>query len=563
MMSLKDSIGRFSVRKTLRFEITPLGRTADFLCGYVDEDETRAAGLGTMKAVIEAEHLNLVRRVFGSLPDPLPDAAGIRAAFLSDPEYRTLNGANPTAVVDVIFQRCRNNGWRIPKALYDLKDWPALFVKWHWRCKGWYALKGEGTVPSVWAGRAKADVERTSPLLRTPKQRKPSRNNWFDHSPFRLMFGNWLTGYGWLREDFPKARNFILKDGDRILVGVVPRSSRVCPHAMSEPREGEATYLLYEETQGAAPRFRPIPRTLVDAPVERGALLLFELTGRGLRGSSNPQAALLRALLSEANFAADALHLDKAAEFHARKGADLALDDKPAHFRQRFAESKVFVTFHVTCNRTVAGGKGRPEAFRNIRKLLEADPDAAVIRVRPACGGYSIIPPGGAEPLLVPTAAARSGHLAGRLARLAVDLDAEVLLDYAIPKTIRRAVYDKFAYVVRKGTDPFADGGVCRGYQLVDRLYLGDLEEARTQLAAREGRVSPRPESPGPARAGAGAVVFAYTYMTSDGVRHAGEIRADSKVEAYAKLRRVGIKPIRVLAEGESTPATKRFFEKG
>lgn len=51
--------------------------------------------------------------------------------------------------------------------------------------------------------------------------------------------------------------------------------------------------------------------------------------------------------------------------------------------------------------------------------------------------------------------------------------------------------------------------------------------------------------------------------MTSDGVRHAGEIRADSKDEAYAKLRSVGIKPIRVLAEGESSPALKRFFEKG
>lgn len=639
-MALKDSIGRFSVRKTLRFEITPLGRTADFLCGYVDEDETRAAGLGTMKAVLEAEHLNLVRRVFRSLPDPLPDAAAIRAAFLSDPEYRTLNGANPAAVVDVILERCRCNGWRIPKPLFDLKDWPALFVKWHWHCKGWYALKGEGAVPNVWAGRAKADVERTSPLLRTPKRRKPSRNNWFDHAPFRLMFGNWLTGYGWLKEDFPKARNFILKDGERVLVGVVPRGSRVCPHAMPEPGEDEAAYWLYEESQGVTPRFRPIPRAPIDASAERGALLLFELTGRGLRGSSNPQATLLRALLSEANFAAGALHLDKSAEFHARKGADLALDGKPDHFRQRFAASKVFVTFHVTCNWAFVGVKSRPEAYRNVLKLLETDPSARIIRVRPAKGGYEIVPPDGSGTRFVPTAAARSGHLSGPLARLVTELDAVALFDYAVPKAIRRAVYDKFAYVVRKGTDPFADGGVCRGYQLIDRLYLGDFDEARAQLAAREA-VLAKPEevvAKKPARKAAegaqdfsagifaegrylfgfrytlpgnirregtmradskdevyrklrtvginafgvvcrdpsvvgrplslpgvekGSTVFTYTYMTSDGVRHAGEIRADSKDEAYAKLRSVGIKPIRVLAEDESSPALKRFFEKG
>ena len=210
-----------------------------------------------------------------------------------------------------------------------------------------------------------------------------------------------------------------------------------------------------------------------------------------------------------------------------------------------------------------AGVKSRPEAFRNIRKLLESDPTARIVRVRPAKGGYEIVPPDGSGTRFVPTAAARSGHLAGPLARLVTDLDAAVLFDYAIPKPIRRAVYDKLSYVVRKGTDPFADGGVCRGYQLIDRLYLGDLDEARTQLAAREGRASSRSTSPGPARVGAGATVFTYTYMTSDGVRHAGEIRADSKDEAYAKLRSVGIKPIRVLAEGESTPATKRFFEKG
>ena len=44
-------------------------------------------------------------------------------------------------------------------------------------------------------------------------------------------------------------------------------------------------------------------------------------------------------------------------------------------------------------------------------------------------------------------------------------------------------------------------------------------------------------------------MLFAYSYMTSDGVRHADEIEAASRDEAFAELRRHGIRAIRVEAK--------------
>ena len=40
---------------------------------------------------------------------------------------------------------------------------------------------------------------------------------------------------------------------------------------------------------------------------------------------------------------------------------------------------------------------------------------------------------------------------------------------------------------------------------------------------------------------------FSYFYKTSDGVRHEAEITAPSKDEAFARLRKEGIRPIKVV----------------
>ena len=53
-------------------------------------------------------------------------------------------------------------------------------------------------------------------------------------------------------------------------------------------------------------------------------------------------------------------------------------------------------------------------------------------------------------------------------------------------------------------------------------------------------------------------MLFAYSYMTSDGVRHADEIEATSRDEAYVELRRRGIRAIRV--EAKETSGNRRQF---
>ena len=54
---------------------------------------------------------------------------------------------------------------------------------------------------------------------------------------------------------------------------------------------------------------------------------------------------------------------------------------------------------------------------------------------------------------------------------------------------------------------------------------------------------------------------FTFTFLNSDKVRQSGIVEAVSKQDAYSRLRRKGIRPIRVLAEGEEPPAVKKFFK--
>jgi type II secretory pathway component PulF len=55
---------------------------------------------------------------------------------------------------------------------------------------------------------------------------------------------------------------------------------------------------------------------------------------------------------------------------------------------------------------------------------------------------------------------------------------------------------------------------------------------------------------------------FTYVCMTSDRVRRRGEIMAETKEDAYSRLRAQKIRPIRALAEGEAEPLSKIFVKK-
>ena len=495
----------------------------------------------------------MVRRVFKVLPDPLPEAAVIRRAFEKDPEYRTLSGRNPSNVMKLIVDRCIYNGWTIPAPVKILQHWSTLYVKWHWFCAERLVLSGENSLPRQWEGRAKAEVEKTCPLLHNPKKRKPSRNYWFDHAPFRMLFDNRTCGMSWLKDDFAASRTFLFLDGLNIRCGIVPRFSHFNPFTLPEPDQTDSTVLLYEETQGVKPRLVPIARAAVDEAADRGDVLLFELEGRAIRGKSNLNAMYLRALFSPENLADPVIHLDKTAEFHVRKGTDIPQDGKPEGFRQRFTEDQMIVTFHLTLNAPMAVIGKPPQPYGDLARYLAANPEAKLITIP-------------SSPIPHPSS------LIGDLARRSVSDDACIIFPPRTPKRVLDAAARKFAYIVLKDRKPMEDGGVLRGYQLTDRLFVGSikkaqavadearakavaLERARQEKAERRAKVeegqrlaalrNPPPDFSAPIFQ-TGQFRFKVEYKTSDNVPHAVECRADSRDEMYQKAKSVRVRPSRV-----------------
>ena len=528
----------------------------------IAQDEQRAAFLNTAKAAIEAEHLSLVRRVFRALPDPLPEAAAIRAAFRADPEYKTLAGRNADQVMKLIIARCRYNGWRIPEALKDLEHWGTLFVKWHWFCSDRLRLVGPDSLPQQWAGLSKALVEKAHPLLQPPKKRKPSRNYWFDHAPFRMMFGNQTCGMSWLKDAFAASRAFLLLDGDSICVGIVPRDSRFCPYTLPDAQPGDGAYLLYEETQGEPPRLRAVPKARIDVPAGKGLVLLFTLDGKAKRSKSNLNALYLRALFSPENMRDGIIHLDGNAEFHVRKGTDIPRDGKPDHFRQRFTEDRFFVTLRLTFNAQMVATGAQSQAFGNLADSLAANPDVKLISVESRQD-------------------AASSKLIGDLVRRVIAEDACVLFAPGTSRLLLKAAREKFEYAVLKDRPLTADGGALRGYQLADRLFVGRLDDAKRQAkekteartrheaeaAACAARAAQRAENRAKAELGRkrailskgclspnfgapvfkeGAILFKVEYRTADNVHHEAKCRADSRDEMYQKAKSIGVRLSRV-----------------
>ena len=595
-MKLNESIGRYSVRKVIRFAMQPSELcAAELFEPLMAQDEQRAAFLNTAKAAIEAEHLQLVRRVFKSLPDPLPNAATIRAAFKADPEFKTLMGRNADKVMKLIVDRCLYNGWKLPEALKALEHWGTLFVKWHWHCSDRLKIVGPDALPRQWEGKPKSLVEKAHPLLQPPKKRKPSRNYWFDHAPFRMMFGNQTSGMSWLKEEFAASRTFLLLDsasyaqgtGLNLRCGIVPRDSRFCPYTLPDAQPGEESFLLYEESQGEAPKLRAVPKTRILVPARKGLVFLFDLEGKAIRSKGNMNALYLRALFSPENMQSRDIHLDGNAEFHVRKGTDIPRGDKPAHFRQRFTEDRLFVTLRLTFNPQMVSTGTTPKAFGSLSNYIAANPSAKFITVPAASRRAGAGKDGGVS------------NLVGTLARRAIAEDACVLFPPRTPKRLLTAVREKFEYIVLKDRALTDDGGALRGYQLADRLFIGDMKDANEELRLRNEKLKAREAEVAACAARAaqraenkakaeqlrqiaaqrrsaivpdfsvepfqtGAFRFKVEFKTSDNQRHEAECRADLRDEMFAKMRAVGIRPSRVTqldaAPADSTTIVERLM---
>ena len=565
---LSNCIGRYNVRKSLRFEMKPVAGTENFIYDSVYAGEDLAEGLNTVKDVISAQHIAMVRRVFKLLPDPIPeDPKVIVRAFRRDSDFTVLDDPNAYNLLKSLVDRCKYNRWPLPPAVKNLLGWSALYMKWHWHCIAGRKISVSDGIAVEWAGKSKADVLSECKWLRVRKSRRQSRNRWFDHAPFRLMFDNHSTGKSWLAEEFADSRNFLLKSGSRILVGVVPRNSKVNPFAMPRPLPVEEGYWLYVEKAGEAPIFRQIPRALVDAAANMGTLLLFELTGRCLRGNSNLNAMYLRALLSEENFAHGIFHLEKSCEFHFRKAAFAEVNGKDEHFRQRFAQDRFFITLHFTCNAHWVANAEHVLPLRNARKYMKKHPLERYVEVSQTKDGYSVkairaFAENAFEPVTVSHKDAANGRLASVLAKIALDYDANVILEKTIPEKIVTLVLRKFEYVVFKGRKACEDGGVLRGYQIKDRVLSGE-KGSKGKKAEAKSEEKPSKNDARAAKSENGELQrFRYVYMTSDRVRHRAEVMAESKEDAYARLRTKKIRPIRVLAEGEEEPPPKDFVRK-
>ena len=574
-MDLSECIGRYNVRKSLRFALIPVSGTENFVYDAVYASEELAEFLNPVKDVILAKHIAMVRRVFAQLPDPLPDdPKAIVKAFRSDPEFSALDNPNAFTVLKSLVDSCRYNRWPVPPAVKNLLGWSALYMKWHWHCIAKRKVSATEGIPVEWAGKSKEDVLASFKWLRNQKPRKQSRNRWFDHAPFRLMFDNHSTGKSWLAGDFADSRNFLLKAGNRILVGVVPRDSKVDPFTMPSPRPGEEEYLLYVENPGESPAFRAIPRALADAAANMGTLYLFELSGRAIRGSSNLNARYLRTLLSSENFARGVLHLEKSCEFHFRKASLPQGKGAEEHFRQRFMRDGFFITLHITCNAHRVGAPEHVIPLRNAKKYMKKNALERYVQVSRTKDGYSVaairaFAENAFSPVTISHKEAANGRLASELAKIAVKYGANVILDKTIPQEIVTLVLRKFDYVVFKDRKAHEDGGILRGYQIKDRVLSGEKEK-KSRVGSCKLKVAgcdapeignPKPET-GNQEPNSQLSTFTYIYMTPERVRSRGEIQAESKEDAYIRLRKKRIRPIRVLAEGESEPPPKDFMSK-
>ena len=85
-------------------------------------------------------------------------------------------------------------------------------------------------------------------------------------------------------------------------------------------------------------------------------------------------------------------------------------------------------------------------------------------------------------PVFVSTKGANSGRLVSELLKCVLEHDVNVMADKNIPEKIKQAIVDKFSYAIVKGREDHADGGLLRGYQILDRLFVGTVEPTAVEL---------------------------------------------------------------------------------
>ena len=236
------------------------------------------------------------------------------------------------------------------------------------------------------------------------------------------------------------------------------------------------------------------------------------------------------------------------------------------HFRQRFMQDRFFITVHVTCNAHRVGNSEHVLPLRNAKKYMKKNALERYVSVSRTKNGYSVaairaFSENAFASVQVSHNDAVNGKLASVLAKVSIDYDTNVILDRSIPKEIVSLVLRKFDYIVFKDRAAHEDGGALRGYQIKDRILSGEgVKESKVEVSSRSRSAEPGSHETRNEKPNSQLQTFTYIYMAADRVRHKDEIQASSKEDAYIRLRKKKIRPIRVLAEGEEEPPPKNFM---
>lgn len=571
--------GFYKLRRPIEVALTPLGyteRTYRRLCLVGDLE--RARHVPRAMALMHGEYVALAKRALDRMPgDRCGDAKSILAAIEQDPLVSVVAGQNPDDLLRAIEQRLRQNEMPVPECIVCLTMWGTLFIPYHWRFADLFGLNphsnGGYNLPVRMAGKPKASLAEVMPEFSE------------DYAPaqpfglFRILFDCRLLGISWREDAIERSRLFLLKDGERILLGVIPRGSAFNPFALRGDADG--TYGLFDVSacgdEGGMPMFRSVSRTCVDAALGDGAVMLFAVAAR-----RRDDGELLAALFSDENARRGVLRLISDTQFFLRPDA--------VHGTLEFsANLLVSVNHHL----------------RTLHAPQYTVDEAVFHQARPACRIVS-----------VDASVADDRDALDEIARQLMVHNVAISLPEGTDVETVEAIRRRLGYIVLPGTPYLEPGGALCGFQFPDRVLVkgavdqfssGEVryetrerqaanqaqhvaavarreEKARRRREAHKRLMAEQKRQAEERRAAkqrqreeaerqreeearrkteaafaalkVGSTHFAYHYTRKGtGERQDGDLFADSLDEAYAKLRTAGIRPIKVYPFGERRPA--------
>jgi hypothetical protein len=577
--------GFYKVKRTIEVTLTPLGYTEQTyrkLCLAADLE--RARHVPEAMALMHKEYVALAKRTLERMPGEMCGSANsILTAIRQDPLVSVVTGQNPDDLFRIIEKRLRENEMPVPECLKSLTMWGTLVIQYHWRFADLFGLNlhsnGDYSLPARMSGQPKASLAELMPEF--SEKFIPAQP--FDRS--RILFDNRLLGISWREEAIERSRLFLLKDGGRMLVGAIPRGSSFNPFTLRGEMMGGEYGLFDVSADGqrdGKPMFRPVSRVRVDAALGNGEVMLFAVTAKrrddgdifaALFSDENAERGVLR-LLSDTQFFLRQDALRGSLEFSATFLVSFNHHLRTLHAPKYTIDESVFHQARPECRIVPvdASALGDHEALDEICRQLTAHDIAislpegtrfeTVEAIRKILG-YIVLPttpylePGGAlcgfqfpDRVLVKGAVDQfsSGKVwyetrERQAANLARQTEAAVRREEAARQK-REAHERRMAEQKRQAEER-------KAAKQLERQRRAEEEQRKKEEASRK-----LDEAFAALKIGSSHFSYYYTPKGSTSSdRREGDMFADSREEAYSKLRAVGINPIKVYPFGEESPA--------